>query len=285
MSNADRTGVRLGTDRPAGEHPLAGWHPGDLVLLGVVPVVLVLVYLLPPVLVDGWRLAIQDPTLAGALLSHLVHLNQEHLLANLLGYALLAPLTYVLCVAADRRTEFLVAFATIMVAFPPVLSALNLALVRPSISYGFSGIDMALLGLETLAVAWYVEARFDRPATDAYAPLGFFLVTGVIAAWAAPPSTLRLAAIGLALGAAVAYVGAAVSRADASVRFVPALLAVGRSELAVVGLLTALLYPLAAFPVDPAWSGTVVNLYVHVLGFCLGFVAPYATFALLDRRR
>jgi hypothetical protein len=38
-------------------------------------------------------------------------------------------------------------------------------------------------------------------------------------------------------------------------------------------------YPVVGFPSDPAGGGSVVNLYVHLLGFCLGFIAPFALLA------
>lgn len=285
VASAERADGTPGRRRTAVEAILASATTVDLVALVTVPAVLVWVFLLPASVVEPWRLAVLDPTVPAAFLSHFVHGSVDHLLSNLLGYALLAPLTYALCVAAGRRREFLVSFATFIVAFPLALSGLNVALVRPSVGYGFSGIVMALLGLMTLAVGWYVEARFDAELDASHAPLGFFLVAGVIAAAAAPPSPLRLAALGLAAFATLLYLTSAVSAAGGLSRLVTSrdVAAPGRVELAVAGLLTALLFPLAAFPPDPVSPGTVLNLYEHALGFCLGFVVPYATFTVLDR--
>lgn len=257
----------------------------DVVLLGLVPAVLVGVFLLPPSVVDAWRLAILHPTWKEAFLSHFVHGSPSHLVANLAGYVILAPLAYVLCLSAGRRREFLVAFATFLLALPFALSWLDVVLVRPSIGYGFSGIDMALLGLVALAVGWHVEARFDAPLDDSHAPLVFFVGAAVIAANAVPPSPLRSAALGLAAVAGVVYVRSAVVAAGGLGHLVSRrdALVPGRVELTLAGLLVVALFPLAAFPPNPAHAGVILNVYEHALGYCFGFVAPYVTVLLLDR--
>lgn len=263
----------------------AGTNVEDLFLLAVVPAALLVVFLLPPTIVDAWRLAILDPTVHALFLSHFVHGSTGHLFANLIGYTFLAPLTYALCVSAGRRREFVISFVTFLVAFPPVLSALNVALVRPSIGYGFSGIVMALLGLLTLAVVWHVEARFAGSLDVTDAPLVFFLVVAVITVSAAPPSRLRRIALGLATIAVLVYVSSAAVSLDGLSALVSPhdVRAPGRVELAFAGVLTAVLFPLAAFPPDPTGSGTVLNLYEHALGYCLGFIVPFVTFLVIDR--
>lgn len=270
---------------PAIEAVLARARPLDVALLGLVPVALVGVFLLPRSVVDAWRLAVLDPTLPTAYLSHFVHGTPGHLVANLAGYALLAPLSYVLCLSAGRRSEFRVVFATFVLAFPFVLSGLNVMLPRPSVVYGASGIVMALLGFVPLAVGWHVEARFDAPIGDAAAPFGFFLGAGIIAAIAAPPTPLLLTGVVLTLAAGVGYVRSAAASAGGVAGLVSGhdLATPGRLELAVAGFLAVGFVPFAAFPPDPAGAGVVLNVYEHALGYCLGFVGPFATFALLDR--
>jgi len=39
-------------------------------------------------------------------------------------------------------------------------------------------------------------------------------------------------------------------------------------------------YPFVAFPADPFQDGAVVNLYTHLFGFAIGFIAAY-TFQML----
>ena len=53
----------------------------------------------------------------------------------------------------------------------------------------------------------------------------------------------------------------------------------GYGDLLAVGAVVAVGYPVVGFPADPAGGGSVVNLYVHLLGFCLGFIGPFALLA------
>lgn len=284
MSPAEGTERGIGHHLPAFEWESVGWKGRDALVLAVVPVVLVCVSLLPASLLDTWRLAFLEPTLQAAYLSHFVHAGPDHLASNLLGYALLAPLAYVLCVSAGRRLEFMISFVTFLIAFPLALSALNVALVRPSVGYGFSGIVMALLGLLTLSVCWHVEDNVDAGINAAHAPIGFFLVAGIIAVIAVPLSTLSLAAAGLATVALFVYLGSAVRRIEGlwSPGFRHDSGFPEELEFQLAGVLVAVVFPFAAFPADPTGSGTVLNLYEHVLGFCLGFIVPFVTFTLLD---
>jgi len=53
------------------------------------------------------------------------------------------------------------------------------------------------------------------------------------------------------------------------------------AAVAVAGAVVLAVFPLAAFPTDPAAAGRVVNVYVHLLGYALGFITSYVTFALV----
>lgn len=44
----------------------------------------------------------------------------------------------------------------------------------------------------------------------------------------------------------------------------------------------AVLFPFVAFPAAPAGGGQVVNIYLHVLGYTLGFIAAYVPFVLVE---
>jgi len=87
--------------------------------------------------------AYADPTLPTAFAAHYVHLGVGHLARNLAGYCLLAGVGYALAVLGGSRRFFLTALATFLLAFPFVFSALNLAVPRDAIGFGFSGINMA----------------------------------------------------------------------------------------------------------------------------------------------
>ncbi|WP_197424924.1 hypothetical protein [Natronomonas sp. CBA1123] len=51
----------------------------------------------------------------------------------------------------------------------------------------------------------------------------------------------------------------------------------GHFELFAAGLLAFLAFVFVAFPVDPTAGGSVVNLYAHLLGYALAFVATYVS--------
>ena len=256
----------------------------DFASLAVVPTVLGAVFLLPESIRLDLALVYTEPTVLSAYTMHFVHLSAGHLATNLVTYLLVVPLTYVLSVRAGRRDVFRIAIVTFLVAFPLVLSGLNLLIDRPRIGYGFSGINMAFLGLLPLMLLSYLKR--NAPATFAldHAPALFFAGVGLIAVLAVPSPRLRLGVAGFAAFGATLYLRGLtpIWRLRADVRSV---FAQDGSEYAVVGLLVFGLLPIAAFPPDPTGSGTVLNLYTHLLGYCLGFIAPYATVTLLDRAR
>ena len=258
----------------------------DLLALCVPPVVLVAVFALPDATRRSLAFTYTDPTLLSAFTAHYVHLGTDHLLGNLAGYGLLVGVGYALAVLSGRRRLFLTAFATYLGALPFALSALNLAVPRNAVGFGFSGINMALAGL--LPILWYCYAReqFAPSASVAALPALFFGLVGWIALLALPVSTEGIGVAGLAIGVAGALLavlyaassGVGVPRPTRkhakSVSSRP-----GYGDLLVVGAVVAVGYPAVGFPGDPSGGGSVVNLYVHLLGFCLGFIGPFALLA------
>ena len=265
---------------------LASVRAVDVVALLAVPTVLVAVFALPEPTRRSLAFAYQDPTPLSAFTAHYVHLGTDHLLGNLVGYGLLAGVGYALAVLSGRRRLFFTAFATYLAAFPFALSALNLAVPRNAVGFGFSGINMALSGL--LPILWYcfLRDRFAPAAPLAALPALFFGLVGWIALLALPVSTEGIGLAGLSIGVASALL-ALLYVASSEVRF-PRRLRVhaktvasrpGYGDLLVVGAVVAVGYPVVGFPSDPAGGGSVVNLYVHLLGFCLGFIGPFALLA------
>jgi hypothetical protein len=49
----------------------------------------------------------------------------------------------------------------------------------------------------------------------------------------------------------------------------------GYGDLFVVGSVLFVGYPVVGFPADPAGTGRVVNLYVHLLGCSLAFIGSF----------
>ena len=260
-------------------------RPRDLVALCVPPVALVAVFALPEATRRSLAFAYMEPTVLSAFAAHYVHLGTDHLLGNLAGYALLAGVGYALAVLNGRRRLF-TAFVTYLGAFPFALSALNLAVPRNAIGFGFSGVNMALAGL--LPILWYCYARdrFAPSASVTALPAVFFALVGWIALLALPVSTEGVGLAGLATGVAGAllallYAASSDARLPRPIRTHLRSVASspGYGDLLAVGAVVAVGYPVVGFPADPSGGGSVVNLYVHLLGFCLGFIGPFALLA------
>lgn len=288
--------------------------PLDLLALAAVPAVLLAVFALPETTRRSLAFAYHDPTALTALTAHYVHFDADHLVANLAGYGLLAGIGYLLAAASRQRRFFFTAFATVCVAFPFVLSALNLAVPRRAIGFGFSGINMAFSGLLPLLLAAFVHTRL-RPVPRAVAagsggadtplspdgpteplsestpvrllPASFLVLVGWMASLALPSSAEwtglvgpAVAAGGLVLGASQTVLRPAERRPSPRGFFRRVVDRRGDGDLFAVGVVLAVSYPLVGFPAEPSTAGRVINLYVHLLGFCLGFIGPYAMLAV-----
>ena len=273
-------------DRAFRRELLASVRAIDLLALLAVPAVLLAVFALPEATRRSLAFAYADPTALSAFTAHYVHLSADHLLGNLAGYGLLAGVGYALAVLSGRRRLFFTALVAFLLAFPFALSALNLAVPRDAVGFGFSGVNMALAGL--LPILWfcYARDRFAPAASVGALPAAFFALVGWIALLALPVSTEGDGQAGLAIGVAGALL-ALLYAASSGVRFprsvrpgVKSLAArPGYGDLLAVGAVVVVGYPVVGFPSDPVGGGGVVNLYVHLLGFCLGFIGPFALLA------
>ncbi|QLG29446.1 hypothetical protein HUG10_07285 [Halorarum halophilum] len=256
----------------------------DLVLLSTVPVLLLLVHALPEPVRRGLAFRFRAPTLVTAYTSHFVHLSLEHLLVNLVGYILLAGVCYVLAVLADRRQLFGMAITTYLLAFPLVLSALNLAIPRDAIGYGFSGVNMALLGLLPLLLAEYTEQNLNPAVGVRHAPSLFFSGLVLVSLVALP---LTLLSVGLAIAAGfVVLLYASSLRTShresptAASESVLTGSSSGWADQFFIGLIVFLGYLFIGFPLSATVDGAVLNTYAHLLGFCLAFIVHYLVLEL-----
>lgn len=257
-------------------------RPVDLVLL-LPPALLVGVYSLPERVKASVVLSYADPTVVTMFASHFVHFEPAHLGTNLLLSGIVVPLGAALSALADRRTRFYVTFVTVLVVFPITISKVNVALFRPRVGFGFSGLGMAFLGTLPHAVGWYASDRLPGEAVDA-SPVLFFAGTAVVALWAVPVSPASLTAGGASVLAAGLYLRSVARAVPGSL-----LATVDRGArewcgfgLALAATLLVVLLPLAAFPQDPTGDGSVLNVYVHLVGFCFGYVVPFAAFGVAD---
>ena len=218
---------------------------------------------------------------------------------NVVGYALVVPLACLLSVVNGQRRWFRVAFVTILSVCPMLLSYLNLAIVCVGGSAGFSGVLMALYGYLPLAIARHAESTFGARRERRTASLLFFVGLTLI-------SVLTLGAV-LTYGVIISCRGQTVPVTDVLVARLIGLIAAlvltvalyilsvaggrlalwatvldaasrqGHFELGVTAPVLFLALPLATCPVDPAVDGSVLNLYVHLLGYALGFMRAYDT--------
>lgn len=262
---------------------LEAGRPVDVVCMLVVPVAMLAVYSLPVAVRRGYVFSYTDPTALTAFTAAYVHLERAHLLTNLGVYALVVPAVYLLSVLGGHRERFLVAFVTFVVAFPGVLSALNLAVARPAVGYGFSGVVLAFFGFLPLALAGHLHRRFGVSSELDLAAVLFFAGLGLVALLSpASPVTYGLAAAaGLA---ALLYGLPMLDGRSGLVRNVRAATgAAGHVELSLVALVAFLVFPFVAFPPAPGAGAAVVNVYVHLLGYALGFMATYLTVQVIER--
>lgn len=250
---------------------------GDVVAMVSVPVLLVGVFLLP----EATRLELTfhytEPTLLTAYTAHFVHLEASHLGGNLAGYLLLVSVCYALAVLSRRRRFFLTAFAAFLSVYPPLLSVLNLAVPRNAIGFGFSGINMALLGILPLLLVSYARRQFFPRLDIQHAPATFFLALAVVSLLALPTNAI-VSDVAVASAAIGGLYLVSVRRSwHLSPRATLSALVArqGYGDLLLVALALFVAYPFVGFPTDVTGSGRVLNLYVHLLGFCLAFIGPY----------
>ncbi len=277
----------------------------DVVLLLTVPALLIAVASLPASVRRSLVFEYAAPSFGTAVAAPFVHLNETHLHRNLLAYAVLAPTVYLLSVVSGHRQRFRVVFVSFVLVCPPLLSYLNLAIVREGISVGFSGVAMTLYGYLPLAIAAHLERRFDVAPTETTAPLLFFsglqlitaLTLGAVATTRVSvpvrgvtvPVTSVLVASLIGLVAALTLV---LTLYTLAVRdHVTALMATlrttttrsGHFELLVLATGLFLTVPFVTFPIDPVLGGGVLNLYVHLVGYALGFIGSFTLVAIEER--
>ncbi|QSG06143.1 hypothetical protein [Halapricum desulfuricans] len=284
--------------------PLAPWRSirerlslADALLLGIAPAVLIGVYALPAATREALVFRYADPTIRTAIAAPFVHLKALHLLFNLIAYGLIVGTIYALSAASGHREEFRIVFVSLLLVTPPVLSYLNLTIVRLGITYGFSGVLMAVYGYLPLSIAEYLESRLRVGRSRTLAPLFFFAglafmtvqlfravlrnpvtvaVNGVPASvsWVLAAALVELL-VALLLVLSLYAISVANEAWDPRDRLGDAVRQTGYFEFGIVATLLFLAVPFATFPSDPIVGSRVFNLYVHFVGYTLGFISSY----------
>ena len=264
----------------------------DITLLLSLPAVLVLVYLSPVSLRESLVFEYAEPTLLTAFVSAFIHLDKIHLLVNLGVYALIIPVLFVLSLATQNRRRFYTAFVTFLFVFPFVLSYLNLAIFRPSVAFGFSGVAMAFVGYLPFALANYLNDVFDVGPANQIAPMLFLLsllCIAVLSVQSAPTidrsiGIITIIAVLVAVLSALRYALTVYNRnGELQSKLRAVLRTPGHFELAMITLVLIFAIQFVAFPPDPALGSGVLNLYVHFLGYALGFLAVFTAAETAER--
>ncbi|MDZ7745798.1 MAG: hypothetical protein U5K28_04470 [Halobacteriales archaeon] len=243
------------------------------------PRVLSAVFVLPATTRESLAFAYREPTVVTAYTAHFVHFKIDHLAANVLGYVLLAGSGYVLAVLAGQRRLFGASAVTYVLAFPFALSGLNLAVPRNAVGYGFSGVNIAFAGVLGLLLVAYASRRIDSRLRVRHAPGVFFTAVVVVSLLALPAGVVSISvASASALVAGVYVVSSWYDLSRTGAHTEEAAGADSTASFRDIGMLAAVVffgYPFVGFPPAMPVDGSVVNLYVHLLGFCLGFIVPY----------
>ena len=258
----------------------------DLVFVAYIPIVLGAVFLLPLELRRELALLYTQPSLRTMYASHFVHLTLPHLVANLLVYLLVVLFTLALSVWNGRRRRFYLVAFTILVAFPVVLSGLNVLFPRPRIGMGFSGMNMAFVGYlpHVLADRFRTERPEWERTRSAFLQLAFFIAM-VVAAVRVAGSLNAVPRVGLGwlavAGAGSLFAAVGYTRPVASCLRSQGLSGGTVPPLSAFGSLLFVLLVVVGFPEVSPEGGSIVNLLLHLLGFSFGYLVPYVAFQVL----
>lgn len=263
------------TDRAFTTSLIRGIRLPDIGVIGLVPVVLVILALLP----DSTQLVFNTgaPELFTAYTSHFVHSNLAHLVGNLLIYVVVVPLAYVLAVLAGKRQFFLLSFGALLVLFPVALSLMQLSFPDERLVLGFSGINAGFFALLSLSLVCYGRAVFSERIEIRYAPALLFVLAGVIALVALPERAWRVEIAFGTFALALAYVGAFFYRHGVPERAAVkrALDQPGYVELAGISFGAVVAYPVIGFQEIVFFGDAVTDVYVHLLGYCFAFIVLF----------
>jgi len=176
--------------------------------------------------------------------------------------------------------------------FPPVLAYLNLALFRPSVTFGFSGVAMAFVGYLPFALADYLDELFDIGPANQVGPMLFLLSLICIAALSVqsvPPTNrlvvfITILSILLAALSALSYARSLKqTKGGFRTNLHTVIRTPGHCELTTIAIMMTFAIQFVAYPLDPSSGRSVLNLYVHFLGYALGFLAIFTTVETAER--
>lgn len=250
--------------------------------MALAPVLMGLVFLLP--LETRERLAFRhaEPTVLTAFAANYVHFDVIHLLTNVASFLLVVAVIYVLVLLNGGRLRFYTVLGVILVGFPIPLSALTAAFPLFGRIVGFSGLSMAVAGFGLVELSIYLRMHFPGVVDGWIAP-GFFFGTTTYIAAIYGDSTLALGLFAVSLALTVAYWAAYLSTIGSLRRWTTAAVAqAGYFEVLLVGAALLSVVAFTAFPRNPVTDTGTVNVYLHMTGFSLGFIAAYSWVVLTE---
>lgn len=255
----------------------------DLSLLAVVPLVLVSVFALPEATREALVFRVTEPTATTAYTAHFVHTSDWHLLGNVGIYLGVVPAVYLCCLLSGRRQLFRWTFLTVLAVFPFVLSGMQLAFPDDRLVFGFSGINAAFFGVLCFTLVSYVGRTLSRRVDERDAPALLFVLTALIAFVLLPDRAWRLELVSLSVGLGLVYVLVELATDGLPTRaeLRDAVNRPGYVEFAGGGFGLVFAYPFVGFQTGLS-NGATLDVYVHVLGLCFGFLVVYVSVMILN---
>lgn len=252
----------------------------DLLLVAVVPLLLGAVHLLVPAAIQQEFVLTPDATTPVTMFTAaFLHLNDAHLLGNVVGYLLGVLSAYLLCLLLAERRWFWLSTLVLVFGLPVLVNWTSLQVLDlyfgdwGASARGFSGVAAGFGGFALAALLAYVDRRTDR-GTALFAGLAVLLLllweVLVIYAAEVPPLPTGLVALGVALclvevGRRWYRRGLPATRAD--------WLGVGVVLVVFVWTFVVVAWLVAGlFPADVVDGDQFTNIFSHAIGFGYGFV-------------
>lgn len=260
--------------------PRPGQVALDLLLVAVVPLLLGAVhFLVPAATQEQYVLAPDAATPVTLFTAAFLHLNDAHLLGNVVGYLLGVLSAFLLCLLLAERRWFRLSTLVLVLGLPVLVNWTSLRVLGFYVgdwgasARGFSGVAAGFGGFALAALLAYVDRR-TGPGTAHFAGLAVLLLllweVLIIYAGEVPLLPTVLVALGVALCVAEVgrrwhWRGLPETRSD--------WLGAGRVALVFAWTLLVVAWLVAGlFPADVVDGDRFTNVFAHAIGFGYGFV-------------
>ncbi|MFB6311626.1 MAG: hypothetical protein ABEH64_10665 [Salinirussus sp.] len=253
----------------------------DLLGIGCIPAVIAAIHFLVPVGLQEqfiFRQSLNRPETF--LTAAYLHLTDQHLFGNLLGYALAAVYTYVLCLYAGERQWFWLTTLAFLTLLPVAVNLTSMAIwqtayagVNIPASRGLSGVVAGYGGFLVVALLVLLRKEYQGWAVSYVGQFVLLVVLGeLLVIYADSPPIIGGALLLLAIG--LVGVGMVV---DVYPDGLPedregwlSILLAGLLVILVVVVVSVLVYGL--FPVQLVEDGSLTNIFAHMSGLVWGAV-------------